>query len=108
MLMQLTGFGIFESEHWEEKTWGGTFHQPLIISMVAGFIVANYTPSRLEALEAEYEGGTWSCIPTSAREDTSLTRCSEDSPQYRLPALMWAYSARRLDFLRILHDSSEA
>jgi len=50
MLMQLTGFGIFESEQWEEKTWGGTFHQPLIISMVAGFTVANYTPSRLEFL----------------------------------------------------------
>ena len=53
MLMQLTGFGIFESEQWEEKTWGGTFHQPLIISMVAGFTVANYTPSRLASLEAE-------------------------------------------------------
>ena len=53
MLMQLTGFGIFESEQWEEKTWGGTFHQPLIISMVAGFTVSNYTPSRLASLEAE-------------------------------------------------------
>ena len=40
-----------------------------------------------------------SCAPTSAREDAHsavLTRCSEHTAQYRTPALMSVYSARRL------------
>ena len=46
LVLQLTGFEVFETEEMEEKLFGHGFHQPLVISMVAGFVVVNYTSSR--------------------------------------------------------------
>ena len=46
LTMQLTGFEVFETEDQEERYLGMSFHQPLVISMVAGFVVVNFTSSR--------------------------------------------------------------
>ena len=37
---------VFETEDQEERYLGMSFHQPLVISMVAGFVVVNFTSSR--------------------------------------------------------------
>ena len=44
--MQLTGYEIFQAEALETASFGASLHQPLIITMVAGGVVVNYTPSR--------------------------------------------------------------
>ena len=46
LVMQLAGFEIFQTEELEEEAFGVSLHQPLIISMVAGFVVVNFTSSR--------------------------------------------------------------
>ena len=46
LVMQLLGFEVFQIERWEVATYGVGLHQPLVISMVAGFAVVNLTSSR--------------------------------------------------------------
>ena len=46
LVMQATGFEIFQTEEFSEEAFGRSFHQPLVISMVAGFLVVNFTSSR--------------------------------------------------------------
>ena len=46
LIMQAAGFEVFETEELEERAFGVAFHQPLVISMVAGFVVVNFTSSR--------------------------------------------------------------
>jgi Kef-type K+ transport system membrane component KefB len=37
---------VFDTESLEERSFGVSFHQPLVITMVAGFIITNFTSSR--------------------------------------------------------------
>ena len=37
---------IFKTEEMEERFFGAGLHQPLVICMIAGFVIVNYTPSR--------------------------------------------------------------
>mmetsp|Transcript_5376 Transcript_5376/g.16442 ORF Transcript_5376/g.16442 Transcript_5376/m.16442 type:complete len:762 (-) Transcript_5376:148-2433(-) len=47
LLVQLAGFAVFEIADWQEQRYGSTLDVPLIVSLVAGFVVANFTTSRL-------------------------------------------------------------
>ena len=40
-----------QAEHWETATFGSSWHQPLVISMVAGFTIVNFTSSRKDFLQ---------------------------------------------------------
>ena len=44
--LQACGFEVFEAEAAEERQFGTPLHQPLVITMVAGLVVVNFTPSR--------------------------------------------------------------
>ena len=46
LVMQLTGFEVFDTESLEERTLGVALHQPLVITMAAGFVITNFTSSR--------------------------------------------------------------
>lgn len=44
--IQLLGFEVFNLEKMEEEGLGASYHQPLVICMIAGGVVVNYTSSR--------------------------------------------------------------
>ena len=46
VVMQLVGYGVFTAEEWEERAYRQALHQPLVIAMVAGLYVVNFTSSR--------------------------------------------------------------
>ena len=46
ILMQATGFEVFAFEELEEHAFGRALHQPLVMTMVAGFVIVNFTSSR--------------------------------------------------------------
>ncbi len=46
-VLQLGGSGSFAAEEWEQGTLGASLHQPLLVCLMAGFVVANFTTSRL-------------------------------------------------------------
>jgi hypothetical protein len=99
LLLQLVGFEVFQVEGWEERQYGAALHNPLVISMISGFTIVNYTSSRKPFLR--YAAAPPPCLPPPPCEAPRLSarnrRGSQPPPRLvgaRLPCLLHAHRRR--------------
>ena len=74
LLLQLVGFEVFQVEGWEERQYGAALHNPLVISMISGFTIVNYTSSRKPFLR--YAAAPQPCHPPPPCEAPRLSACN--------------------------------
>ena len=99
LLLQLVGFEVFQVEGWEERQYGAALHNPLVISMISGFTIVNYTSSRKPFLR--YAAAPPPCHPPPPCDAPRLSarnrRGSQPPPRLvgaRLPCLLHAHRRR--------------